>query len=166
MWHDGELDKYKEYDVPRDTEIIWIVEYRNGLLDQLKVETSNNKIDLLFRSITDLILQYSPKPELFLTLIEFIEKRKDRLDSFTLLLLAENLLRHIEEYNKSSTSDSALSTRVKEYALGILRELLEKPITVDEEYRHMEYMRAETLIEKNLKERIERKIAHSEKQLG
>lgn len=152
---DGEYEKYLEYKVPKDMEVMWIDEYRSELFEQL--ETSGQQMWLIFKRICRLALDYSPQPELFIRLIEFIERKKTQLDSFTLLLMSEVLLREVGEDKHWFMRHSTVRSYTRDYALELLKELLDSKITVAEEHVNDKWCFFD-LSEESIKERIKSDI--------
>jgi len=157
---DGVYDEYTAYNVPKDIEDRWVEEYRDGLFGQLVVEKNQHKIAGLFYNICNTIGIYCPTPRPLELLTEFLMKSKPLLDSFTLILLSESLLRGVKSYRKNASLDKTAGDRAKEAALGTLCELLESPLTVSEDHDYMR--KTYDFSEENMRDRISLDILHWE----
>lgn len=103
-----------------------------------------------------MVPEFNHDPKLLTCLIELLEERKTDIDSFSLILMVEDLTRAINEKNGQMTASSAVQERARKVSLALMRELLEKKITVAEEYRDL--CDIYDLSEENIRRRVEENI--------
>lgn len=153
MAREGEYELYKTFNISKEQEKIWIKEFQKRLLCQIKNEDVAS--DLLL-TLCDSIIEYKDI-ECLTDLLAIIKTKKDNVDSFTEMMMAESLLKIVESFIKSSHEDHHVVHKSKKIALNILKNVLKKPITVGSYYKKLGYLQDE-IKEYNIRERVSRKI--------
>jgi len=155
MWHDGVIDKYDTFEVPRELENKWYEEYVEEKIQQLRTEINKDKITSLFFDLGEATEQRGIGAKPFLFIIDYLKCERLKFDSFTLILLAGNLRRALKAYTRKYPNDKKTQKNVKTLCLEILSGILDGPITVSEDFSYMTHY---DFSEENLRRRIEDEI--------
>ena len=158
MKKEGEYDRYAAFNVPSDVEEKWREEMKEEYIKKLETEVRRDLIEAYYGALCDLLPMFSQDIDLRYYLLQFIDNRKSQLDSFTLLLIAEKLLRGVEKHKWNATPD--VRKRAKTVGMRVLEELLVNPITVADEYRQLKYLSDDTLSDEALLRRAKADIRH------
>jgi hypothetical protein len=150
MRREGEYDIYKAFQVPREMEILWIRELRDTLLRELVMRpfTAPHASHLILRylsSVSCFATDYSAVN----TLIEAIAPRTGEFDSFLKLRCAEDVI-HACEAPGARAYHSLPAAR--DFAERLLREVLENPIVVADEWQQEPHL-PDTFSEEAIKRR-------------
>lgn len=150
-----EYDDYKSKNVPKELEYEWMEEYRDDLIKKIENESNEIQIVLLFSYYADTIGELCRSSEPILYMLEFAEKNKSRLDSFSRIRFSEILLKGMNGYQYSKSPDPAVIEKVKLYAFQMLRNVIDNPIVVSEENQNDLHTHKYDFSDANLMKRIQ-----------
>ena len=153
MDRDGELDKYREYNIDVDTEKQWLCEYQLELIEQLQLGKSS---DVIFSRVCSLMraAKCDDNVEHF---INATNKNLNSEDSFVRLRIAEELQDLIEFFSTNSNGSSKKILKYKSMAVEILQNITFEPIVISEETRQNVAFE-DTLKDENLRKRAEARL--------
>lgn len=133
MHRDGELDKYKNYNVDSDTEKKWLYEHKIELIERLRLHKS---ADISFsqtcRSIFN-IMKITKSDECAENLINIIKENLSKADSFIKLIIAEELQEIIEFFSANCSNSFKKISNYKSLVDDILQEIIYHQITISED---------------------------------
>ena len=156
MAREGEYELYKSFNISNEQERLWIKEFQKKLLCQLQDEDVASDVSHLLVDLCQSIIEYKDV-ECLPELLAVIKTKKDRVDSFTQMRMAESLLGIVESFIKRNLKDHHVIQKSKKFALNILKNILKKPITVGSSYIKLGYLQDE-IKEYNIKERVNSEI--------
>lgn len=136
MEREGEYPEYKRYKISREQEYIWIQEYQNELLFRIE---NDEIVGQNFNSLCMSIRQYK-NFHCFNKTVRLLISRKEKLDTFSLLLLAEGILGIVDSFEKNNLGNHEDTLFAKSVSLNLLKWLLERPITIAIRYLDEDYL--------------------------
>lgn len=136
MAREGEYDLYRSFNIPKEQEYMWIQDYENKLLMEIEREAI---IDGKFVDLCLAIREYRDVCYLE-KLQQLIKQRRNSMDSFSLMRMAEGLLGIVDSFLKSNMKNHKITLLAKEFALEILNSILENPITIASYYKRPGYL--------------------------
>ena len=148
MTREGDYEHYKSFAVPKEVEKEWMREYRDTLFAKLHAETSGDGLTLIISSIISTVSKDSS--DVLVTLSEFIQANKESFDFFTSILIAEALLKAVKFYGH----EDSVSAATVALSLQILKKLLERPVTIANDYLESQHMAGYDFSKENLEKRI------------
>lgn len=156
MGREEVLSKYKEYHIPKHTEMLWANELIEYYLCAIQNEKKGERIiDYLF-DLSDVIVNFKNEAG-YRSMIEIIKEIIGDCESFTKLRMAEILLKTNKGLHFENIDSSTL-----DYALGILKSIAEKPVK-DSEDNDVNVKPFGIHDEKYIKERAKEDIAEWKK---
>lgn len=161
MAREGEYELYKSFNISNEQESLWIKEYQKKLLCQLQDEDVASDISHLLVDLCQSIIEYKDI-ECLTELLAVIKSKKDSVDSFTQIRMAESLLGIVESFTKRNLENHHVIQKSKKFALNILKNILKKPITVGSSYINLGYLQDE-IKEYNIKKRVNSEIRRWDK---
>jgi len=147
---------YKSLDVPYETEIEWRKEIQADVLEQLMQASSNWEKCHLIGEYGYLVESLKDK-EGFQFILDYIKGNEDSFDSKTMSICISRVINMVR--NKKDKDKRAV---VLNEMLLMLKNLLNKPITVSDEYRHSGYILQESLSVEAIRDSIQRSIEDCE----
>lgn len=154
MAREGEFEQYRSFNIPKEQEFLWIQEYEKERLKEVETE---DIVDVNFFRLCDAISAYDDIYYLE-EMHKLIKRKTNSMDSFSLMLMAEGLLRIVESFSKKDMKDHQITLLTKDFALKILASILEKPITIASYYKQPEYL-FDPVDEEHLIVRVKNKIS-------
>lgn len=131
MDRENEYEKYKSFQITPEQEKIWIREYQITLIQNMGTEITSR-----------LVRQFCFTAKLFQELsnwnemISKLKKIEPSLDTFSRLRIAEEIIETVQNISLKNACNSmqAILNDSKSFAFGVLKDLLQKPITVGSIY--------------------------------
>lgn len=161
MAREGKYELYKSFNISNEQESLWIKEYQKKLLCQLQDEDVASDIRHLLVDLCQSIIEYKDI-ECLTELLAVIKSKKDSVDSFTQIRMAESLLGIVESFTKRNLENHHVIQKSKKFALNILKNIFKKPITVGSSYINLGYLQDE-IKEYNIKKRVNSEIRRWDK---
>lgn len=153
MEKEGEYQRYKQFNISHEQEILWISEYSEFLLYNIK----NNKIitsEMIY--LFNAIKMYK-LTECFRNLLDWVQQNFKNLDTFTNIRIVEELGEIIEAYEKSNLKNNDEIRLARSLSLEILILSKNQEITVNPLYESIDFLQG-CLNEDTIKKRIEMRI--------
>ena len=157
MDRDGEYQKYKGFQVPREIEASWISERKTDIVEKLYSETDESKVAELFSQYRVMVIQDSDEKGL-LFMLEFAGDNQEKWDTFTNVRVAETILDSINGFNNK------YKTTAINISLRILKSIKDSDFRVSDCYKEIGYL-TDCLEEDKIRERINRNIKACEDEL-
>jgi hypothetical protein len=154
MYREGDLENYEKYSISEAQEREWLEEYQNELL--MKIE--NEKIpDVSLINLSRTISE-SRSNKYFKLLLDQVKRKKDTLDTFSRLRMCEELLSIVEDFKGTHDAEKIITIKeAKHLALSILKESIQRPVTVDPYYYTLHFQ-PDTLTTDSILSRIKADI--------
>lgn len=157
MERDGQLIRYKGYNVDASTEREWLKEYQEEIITQIQVGNSSDvyvsRLCRVMRQIKD--DEYLEK--LFNTLSRSLKKS----DTFVRLRIAEELQEVIKFFISNNIGDMKKLANYNNQTIYILRNVISQPFVISEDTRKNVAFE-DTLKEENVKERAKQRLKEFE----
>lgn len=153
MEREGEYSYYKSFDISKEQEDLWIKQYQEDILSQIEKE---DIVSPLFTKLVRIIAQHKDY-DCLNSLLDLVKRKKNGLDSFTRVRIAEELLELYESFQKSGFNRNRNIFHIKVFSIDLLKELLEQPITVANYYYGISYLKEE-IKEESIKDRAKHTI--------
>ena len=151
MWREELLEEFESYEISETTRIRWALEMRDEYLHKLKEEKEEKKKMTLLLGLESYVLDYRDEAG-FLSMLKYIRENLDFFDSKNKIMIAEILLRVLEDMDKNHKKQD-----IYEYAIKILKDVCEQPITYAD-YRYFNGKIHPNLSEQSLKKRARQGI--------
>lgn len=119
---------YKEFGTPPELENKWRHEMKNDFFEKLNQATNRSLIANYFFEFGSIISQIKDKDG-FEFMLEYIKRNLDTFDSNTLLRTVGTVIETDRAFNKGK-----LSLNIRNEALSLLRDALQKPIWISKDY--------------------------------
>lgn len=156
MAREGEYEKYKSFNISKEQELMWIKEIQQKKIFEIKNELLDaEKIEIRFSGLL-LSLKVYKSIELFPILFELYKDSKVKLDSFSKMLIAEQLLDAVRSLSKEMKNNELIE-EVRIFAVDILKDILDNIILVDPAYCKVQHLK-DVVKEDAMKERIQRSL--------
>lgn len=151
MMREGDLDRYKTFNVLKETENKWLTEMQSELCSDL-ISTTNNKLKAEYFSEYGSIVVLLKDSNGLLNMMGYLNKNISILDSNTIFRFINTIL----NAQKSFQNNKVISNIVSECLL-ILKNMLQKPLFISDDYKENgmfpDYLSLET-INSNIKSTI------------
>lgn len=135
MEREGIYSEYKKLKITKKQEHQWIHEYQTNLLLRFEKE---NLTQHCFNNLCTSIRLYK-SIDYLKPLAEIVVNKREKLDTFTVLLMAEGILDVVDHFQKSYLRFNKNNIFAKNASINLLKWLLERPITVSEKYLDANY---------------------------
>jgi hypothetical protein len=135
MEREGVYSEYKKRKITKKQEHQWIHEYQTKFLLRFEKE---DLAQHCFNNLCTSIRQYRSIDSLK-QLTEIVVNKREKLDTFTALLMAEGILDIVDRFQKSYLRFNKNTIFAKNASINFLKGLLERPITVSEKYLDADY---------------------------
>ena len=163
MEREGVTEKYRHFKVPREIEVMWTEEFKADILHRLSIETNNREITLLFWQYCDLIDEDGEKEVTMM--LEFAKGNKDKLDSFSNMLLAEAIFNGFgRKYIMMRNPPMGFRKTIIEECIILLEDVKKAPFQVVDDYTKNR-VGLEEITEEYLYKRIDNDLMLWEKEL-
>jgi hypothetical protein len=124
------LNDYLKYSISKRQELEWIKEYQQELIADIEKE---NVVGPSLMRLEDTICGYRDIEGLK-SVLELINRKKGKADSFTQLLMAELLIRIYDSFRQCNVLSDPELSKLRKLAIAILEVVMAGPITVSEYY--------------------------------
>ncbi len=151
MEREGEYSYYKSLNISKEQEKSWFIECRCELMLNIKKE----KIVSFYFSYLASVIKRSKDIEGLELLLNIVREKRENSDTFSCILMAEELLRITESLHSVCNEKSRVIVDARSLALDVLRKTTEKPIKFDSYYLNLGYLK-DILTEKKIKDRLQR----------
>lgn len=157
MERDGQLTKYKDFNVDESMESLWFKEYQEEIITQIQ---NGKSIDI---SLTRLcrVMRQTKDDEYLETLFTTLSTILKSADTFVRLRVAEELQEVINFFLINGIGDIDKLENYKSLTIDILRKVISQPIVISEATRK-KIVFEDTLQEDSIKVRAEQKIREFE----
>lgn len=147
MGREGYFNEYKSYNVDKEIEKKWGVEFRNQMLSEIEELNGSKEVLRKIHKLNAIISQYKDGDGLSLFVL-VMRREMQKLDTFVSLIALEGILGNIKKGIANNTENI-------DFCVETLDLIIKNPIKVSAE--HFEgFERAEHLAVENLIKRIER----------
>jgi hypothetical protein len=156
MEREGEYEFYKSFNITKKEEIQWIREYHKKVIIEIE---SENKVSIFTSKLSELsnsIILFKDI-ESFKSMIDTVKEKSELIDSFSQLRIAEEIYSIVNAFSKSEVKKDNALPYAKKIVLDILNRIIKEPITVDEDYKNVQYLK-DVLNENRIINRIQRLI--------
>ena len=123
MWQEELLEEFESYEISETTKTRWVYEMRDEYLRKLEEEKEEKKKISLLLDLKFLVLDFRDEVA-FLSMLKYIRENLDFFDSENKIIIAEILLRVLEDMDKNHKKQD-----IYECAIKILKDVCEQPIT-------------------------------------
>ena len=149
MKRDGVYDEYKNYNICHEQEIRWIKEHIDHLLTKLE---DKSIVDNDFMNLTSILKQYKIN-EKFNDLLNWAKIKTTKVDIFTNLRIAEEILDIVKSYEDSGFPNPEVIEEARSLSKRILLDIDKKPVTVAQYYKNISYLK-DCIDDNTIKKRI------------
>lgn len=146
----ADYNTYKDFKITRDKELEWIHEYQ---VELIKICHLSTEIKILHDNFLSFCISKSNFPDLLYLdeLISLIDCKKEKLDSFTKMRMAEDILKLIvNSLNNHGFSTQKVTMKLKKIAIEMLKDVVSKPVIVNTEYSLTNSISKDTLLPENI----------------
>jgi hypothetical protein len=159
MHRAGDYEAYKGFQISKEQEDIWTTEYEEELLSKVSSEeiASDSFLELTR------VLRGSKNIQHLSSLLDNLNSKRNRMDTFTKLCVAEQLLEIVGTIVENENRKEAL-TEARHFARDILNDSLRKPITIAPFYRKLDYLH-DVLSDEKIVKRIQRSLKRIKKEM-
>lgn len=157
MERDGQLTKYKDYDIDERTEKVWLREYQEEIIAQL---LAGNSIDVYLTRLCSVMRQIKDDEYLEM-LFNTLEESLKNADTFIKLRIAEELQEVINYFDTNNIGDMKKLANYKNLTIDILRKVISEPIVISENTRKNVAFE-DTLRAENIRHRAEQTLKELE----
>lgn len=157
MERDGQLTKYKGYNVDERTEKGWLREYQEELISQIQ---AGSCIDVYLSRLCSVMRQLKDD-EYFESLFNALSKSLRNADTFVRLRIAEGLQEVIKFFISNNIGDMKKMVYFKSLTIDILRKIISEPTVISDDTRK-NVVFEDTLKEDNIKRRAEQRLREFE----
>lgn len=145
-----EYTEYKNYKISDAQEETWIDEYQSELINKCYSSENPTVFHKCFLRFSVTKSDY-PTINNLKELIELINYKKDKLDSFTKMRLGEDALDLIvKAFIKKGFTNEKVIIELKKLAVEILSDVISKPVVVDSEYSLSDSISNNALLPENI----------------
>lgn len=131
MERDGNLTKYKSYNIDESTEKEWLREYKEEMITQIQI---GNSIDVYLSRLCS-VMRQTKDDGCLETLYDALNKNIKNVDSFVRLRIAEELQELISYFISNDIGDMNKLSYYKSLTIDVLRNVISQPIVISEETR-------------------------------
>ncbi len=151
MEREGEYSYYKSFNVSKEQEYLWLNECQNELLTKIEKE------DIVSSSFCELsgIIRRIKDFDCFRLLLDNVKEKRKKSDTFSRILLVEELLDIVEVLMKNGNIGDDVIFDAKKLAFDILKDITDEPITIASYYKSIGYL-TDILSEEKIEDRIQR----------
>lgn len=157
MERDGQLTKYKDYNIGESTEKEWLGEYQEEIIAQIQ---AGNSIDVYLSRLCS-VMRRIKDDEYLETLFNTLEKNLKNADTFVKLRIAEELQEVIKFFLTNNIGDMKKLDNYKNLTIDIFRKVISQPIVISEDTRKNVAFE-DTLREESIRQRAENKLKEFE----
>jgi len=157
MEREGDYQKYKDFNVPKEIEAEWISDRKNNITEKLYSETNESEIALLFSQYGETVSQAVDENALSF-MLEFVEKNQNKWDSFTNVRVVESILNSVNRFDTKHKQ-----TTIKK-SLDLLRNVTKTAFHVSDCYK-VNGVFPDYTAENKIAERVNRNIKYWESEL-
>jgi len=157
MERDGQLIKYKNYDIDIRTEKIWLREYQEEIIAQIQ---AGNSIDVYLTKLCSVIRQIKDD-EYLEKVLNTLEENLKSADTFIKLRIAEELQEVIKFFVTNKICDMKKIAKYKKMTIDIFRKIISQPVVISDSTRKNVAFE-DTLREDNIRQRAEQKLKELE----
>jgi hypothetical protein len=139
MERDGEYEVYKSFNISIKREQEWLENFQIEILGKLLQENDELSFE---NTISDFALTFSNcrNAPALTELLNILKLKIDSFDSFTILLVCENVIDIVDEFQQVD-EDNDICTEAMHFVEATLNKLLSSPIKVSERYQAFTYLR-------------------------
>ena len=132
MDREGDYEKYKSFNIAKDIEKQWDEEIKQNLMKKINEEKNFNMIRILISAFIDISLN-TKNIEGLVYIKDFLLNKNTIFDTKTNMLIVGSIFKWGKHFKKL---DLIITTNVMKEVLDILKGLLNKPITISEDYNN------------------------------
>lgn len=135
MDREGEYSIYKQYNISKKQELIWMDEWIKNLLKKINELGISNDY---FSDFSIIPINYMTS-KIIINLTDLIELKHSEWDTFSVLLISEKILKITKEIKTKSDKNNNIF-KIKNILLKILRNITESSITISQYYKDLGYI--------------------------
>ncbi|OPA73813.1 hypothetical protein BVG16_27435 [Paenibacillus selenitireducens] len=155
MYREGDLEEYREYNIPKDMEIEWFKEMIDQYTRELSIRDWNAVEHL------DLIADHYPDASILKNIESFASRNVMSSDSIVKLMFAEKMIDIIKKTKKHIPEELLIEAYKTTYI--ILNEIMNKPLIIDPGHELEQYNLKD---KKSLNNRAKRSIENLKNELN
>lgn len=140
MAREGEYEHYKNFNISKEQEKLWIKEYHIETIIEISDESIASKFTFKLSKLSNSIISFKDMDS-FQSMFDIIQKKIDSIDSFSKLRVAEEILNIVDAFKKQNINKDNVLTYARKFALDILNSIVQEPITVDSSYNNIGYLK-------------------------
>lgn len=154
MKREGEYEFYKNLGASKEQEEFWAKEMHKDILTKIEYTNSVSSLVSKLSEISSSIAQFRDIDNLQL-MLDIVESKSKIIDSFSKMRIAEEILGIVETFSNRGAKGDNIISHAKQLAIDILKDLIDKPITVDPSYNNIEYLK-DVISEDNIIMRVKK----------
>jgi len=156
MQREGQLDAYKAFKISAAQERAWAQESQRDVIRAIDAEDDELEVESMVTNIASMLTIYK-NADRWNELLHVLRLKLAVLDSFTVIRSCEEVLRVIEEFQRTNEGRDVCVTG-QQFVIDALRGVLDSPIRVSPKYYSIEYLK-DTLTQEQLLARASRDLA-------
>lgn len=135
MARDAQYEKYKTFNVTKEQEALWVLEYQNEKMAKIQIENSADRFTMYISSLCDSI-EHNNNINAFKLLLEFLKNSRVFSDSFTKLRVSEQISKTVDKLRSSNAVEQSIIEEGRLYSYALAKSVIDNEIKVDSSYPH------------------------------
>ncbi len=134
MHRDGLYDEYKSHEISNAQEKEWKIEFRSIALAKFE-DNPTEEVHSCYRYLDT--IDFDTEEDCIDSIIDSIKRRKGSMDSFSKLLVSEQLCDTLQ----SNKIDRVRLKKIKSLSQSLLHDVIKEPANIDAYYKNLGYLR-------------------------